>query len=295
MASNHLVSELSHGKRVHMARFSPDGQRVVTASQDRTARVWDAGSGAPITPPLKHEMVLIGARFTLDGRRVITVSQDRTARVWDATEGQPLTPPIRHPDELQRRSPDLHPDGRRAITAAGNIARIWDIDTGNPTVDPLTHFGVVRSAMFSRDGRSVVTTSKDKTARVWDTATGTPITEPLHHDDAVFHAEFSADGRWVASGSDDGCVKIWEVPLAPNPIPAWLPDLAEAIGGLRFNAENMLEAVPIERLWRLRQQLASFRSSDPWTTWANWFFDDASHRSFWPNFPAKPTQFGEDR
>ena len=44
---------------VKSAQFSPDGQRVVTASWDKTARVWDAASGKPIGEPMKHESVAL--------------------------------------------------------------------------------------------------------------------------------------------------------------------------------------------------------------------------------------------
>ena len=44
---------------VSSAQFSPDGQRVVTASEDKTARLWDAASGKPIGEPMKHEGRLI--------------------------------------------------------------------------------------------------------------------------------------------------------------------------------------------------------------------------------------------
>jgi tetratricopeptide (TPR) repeat protein len=67
---------------VHAA-FSPDGRRIVTASADYTARVWEAATGQPTSPPLKHEGYVYHAAFSPDGRRIVTASWDKTARVWD--------------------------------------------------------------------------------------------------------------------------------------------------------------------------------------------------------------------
>jgi WD40 repeat protein len=81
---------------VMSAAFSPDGTRVITASCDRTARVWDAATGQPATSPLEHQDMVMSAAFSPDGTRVVTASLDRTARVWAATTGKPLTSPLAH-------------------------------------------------------------------------------------------------------------------------------------------------------------------------------------------------------
>src|SRR5262249_46889353 len=80
---------------LHLA-FSPDGKRVVTASSDKTARVWDAETGRPLCPSLEHKNSVRSASFSPDGRRVITGSGDKTARIWDVESGKPLTPPMEH-------------------------------------------------------------------------------------------------------------------------------------------------------------------------------------------------------
>ncbi|MCX6878946.1 MAG: hypothetical protein NTW21_34820, partial [Verrucomicrobia bacterium] len=64
--------------------FSPDGTRVVTASDDKTARVWDAASGKTVGEPMRHEDDIHSASFSPDGMRVVTASWDKTARVSDA-------------------------------------------------------------------------------------------------------------------------------------------------------------------------------------------------------------------
>ncbi|WP_147333195.1 hypothetical protein, partial [Archangium gephyra] len=71
-----------HEGYVWSAAFSPDGQRIVTASLDKTARVWKAdGRGEPVV--LRgHEASVSSAEFSPDGHRIVTASSDKTARVW---------------------------------------------------------------------------------------------------------------------------------------------------------------------------------------------------------------------
>jgi hypothetical protein len=78
-----VTGSMKHDSWVNSAQFSPDGQRVVTASGDGTARVWDAASGKALSEPMKHDNRVSSAQFSPDGQRVLTASLDGTARVWD--------------------------------------------------------------------------------------------------------------------------------------------------------------------------------------------------------------------
>jgi WD40 repeat protein len=60
--------------------FSPDGSRIVTASVDKTARIWDAASAKEIAVLRGHEDVVVSAAFSPDGSRIVTASGDNTAR-----------------------------------------------------------------------------------------------------------------------------------------------------------------------------------------------------------------------
>ena len=62
-------------------------RRVVTASWDNTARLWDAATGTEIAVLKAHEEWVWSAAFSPDGRRVVTASWDNTARLWDAATG----------------------------------------------------------------------------------------------------------------------------------------------------------------------------------------------------------------
>ncbi|MBL8764741.1 MAG: hypothetical protein JNM07_10780, partial [Phycisphaerae bacterium] len=73
-----------HAGEVKSAAFSPDGARLVTASGDETARVWDAATGRELLRLEGHAGVVLSAAFSPDGARLVTASDDQTARVWDA-------------------------------------------------------------------------------------------------------------------------------------------------------------------------------------------------------------------
>jgi WD40 repeat protein/tetratricopeptide (TPR) repeat protein len=88
---------------------------------------------------------------------------------------------------------------------------VWDAATGQLITSSLKHNSDVNSAVFSPDGRHVVTGSRDTTARVWDVATGQPVSLSLKHADRVNSVAFSPDGRRVLTGSRDGTVRVWDV------------------------------------------------------------------------------------
>jgi hypothetical protein len=109
---------------------------VVTASADKTARVWDAASGKAIGQPMRHEDAVYSAQFSSDGQRVVTASADKTAQVWDAASGKAiLGQPLRHAGWVY--SAQFSADGQRVVTASQDkTARVWDVPTiGNQDTD----------------------------------------------------------------------------------------------------------------------------------------------------------------
>jgi WD40 repeat protein len=79
-----LLALKGHTGSVRAASFSADGTRIVTASSDGTARVWDAKSGAEVLTLKGHTSLVTAASFSPDGTRIVTGSHDGTANVWDS-------------------------------------------------------------------------------------------------------------------------------------------------------------------------------------------------------------------
>jgi WD40 repeat protein len=83
-----LKNLVGHTGRVSSVAFSPDGKRIVTASHDHTARVWDAETGCVKLALKGHTGIVRSVAFSPDGKCIVPGSEDRTARVWDVETGQ---------------------------------------------------------------------------------------------------------------------------------------------------------------------------------------------------------------
>src|SRR5258706_413434 len=145
------VEWTGHAGSIRSMVYSPNGARVVTGSVDKTIRIWDAETGAPVGDPLEgHTGVVWSVAYSPDGQRVISGSVDTTIRIWDAETGAPVGDSLEGGTGLVW-SVAYSPDGRH-ITSGSNdhTIRIWDAETGAPVSDPLEgHTHLVLSIAYS--------------------------------------------------------------------------------------------------------------------------------------------------
>lgn len=210
----------THG--VSHVAFSADGLHVVTACNDNTARVWDANSGNPAAPPLRHGEKVTRVSFGRDGRHVLSVSADQTERVWDLATGRLTTPPFEHEDAVTHASFDR--ESRRVVTAgADKLAEIWDAASGTRIGPSLLHEHKLVYAAFGSDGAIVTSGENNKDvvgeARVWDAKTGKvtfkrttaqQIGGVPDSDHTMRRAWFSPDGRYLVAADKTGFVQVWD-------------------------------------------------------------------------------------
>jgi WD40 repeat protein len=202
------LATIAHADRIERLAFSPDGARLATASRDRTARIWDAATGAPRCPPLSHGGAVLDIAFDDRGRRLVTACADGKVRIWNAVTGAELLPPLPHGTAAHLAS--FGAGGRTILTAAWDrTARLWDASTGEPRTPPLPHGGKIAAARLSPDGRQLVIAGAHRAARVWSADTGELQLE-LVHADIVRTAAFSADGARIVTASADRTARLWD-------------------------------------------------------------------------------------
>ncbi len=206
------------------ASFSPDGQHVVTASRDATARVWKVdGSDKDHPLVLQHDAGVWAASYSPDGTHIATAGDDGSARVWKADGSDRDHPLVLSGHKGKVWGAAYSPDGTHIVTASfDGTARVWKAD-GSDKMHPLVfdgHNAAVLSAAFSPDGQRFVTTSADGHARVWR-ADGSDMRHPvvLLSDKAqVLSAAYSPDGSHVAISSSDGVVRVSKADGSDRPL-----------------------------------------------------------------------------
>jgi WD40 repeat protein/serine/threonine protein kinase len=200
-----LLASFDHQDVVYAASFSPDGTRILTASWDKTAKLWDAASGKLIFS-FPHKGTVNTAVFSPDGARILTASADRTAKLWDTVSGK-LIASIAHQGIVNNAT--FSPDGGRILTASvDHSAKLWDVASGK-SIASFAHQNEVTYAAFNSDGTRIITTSLDKTAKLWDASSG-ELLASFDHQAIVYRGAFSPDGAWVLTAGKDGTAKLWD-------------------------------------------------------------------------------------
>ena len=199
-----------HVAGVNSVGVSADGRRAVSASHDKTLKVWDVETGRASQTLEGHSATVWAVAVSADGRRAVSASHDETLKVWDAETGRAIYTLTGHSGPIY--SVAMNKDGRRAISASHDrTLKVWDLETGRAILTLEGHSAPVCGVAVSADGRLAVSASSDKTLKVWDVMTGQVIHILKGHSGAVWGVALSADGRRAVSVSKDRTLKVWDV------------------------------------------------------------------------------------
>jgi WD40 repeat protein len=205
-----LVDIQAHKKKINALAFSPDGLRLVTASDDASARFWSV-NGKPLgMPPMEHGGAVRAVAFNPASAELVTASTDGAIRFWRAS-GELVHTIVGH-GGAAITALAFKPDGTRLVSGAGDGGlRIWDAESRSALTGVIKgHQGAVNTVAFSPDNLMFASGGDDENIRVWD-VNGKAIGVVREHEAQVNSLAFRADGEAIVSGSSDNVVLLAEV------------------------------------------------------------------------------------
>ncbi len=190
--------------------FSRDGQRLVSAAKENTAKVWNTATGELLRTIEGHSGAITSLDISPDDRVLATTSADGTARLWEISDARELRSLKGHTGAVVRVRFSL--DGKQLATAgADRTLRIWHPENGTALKGFISQ-SVPSSLVFSRDGKKLIAGGQELTAL--DLATGQSIFLK-GHGEPIRCVDVCAANDDVVSASDDSTLRFWNLSATP--------------------------------------------------------------------------------
>lgn len=211
-SESYILKQQGHLDSMNSLVYSPDGQKIVTTSDDGKVKVWDVKSGFCIVTFTEHTSGVTACEFAKKGSVLFTASLDGSIRAWDLIRYRNFRT-FTAPSRLSFSSLAVDPSGE--VICAGSPdsfdIHVWSVQTGQ-LLDQLSgHEGPVSALGFAADGNHLVSGSWDHTVRIWSIFGRTQTSEPLHLMSDVLSVAFRPDGQQVAASTLDGQLSFWSV------------------------------------------------------------------------------------
>ena len=270
------------------ANFSIDGKHVVYGGLDGILRLIDSDTGK-ISQVGERTNTGITLSPSPDGVHVGYTSFGDFLRVVNLETGDIEW---KAPSRQSNLATAFHPNGDiiavcNALSYDWLIGKIdlWNWRTGERPVEALDCEGQVYPGCleFSPNGHFVAAGTLNGRLKVWEVSTGKPLFSE-QFPERIWKVSFSADSKKLLTCRGDdgsGAVTLYDLPPVNDPVPDWLPELAERVAKKRINEVGGVEAVS-EGLADLKAKVESSDAQDGYTRWAKWFFADPLQRPIHP-------------
>ncbi|ALF53910.1 serine/threonine protein kinase [Nostoc piscinale CENA21] len=199
-----------HLNSVRFVIFTPDNKTLISASRDKTIKVWNLATGQLIRTLKGHTEGVSSVAISPNGQILVSGSRDKTIKVWNLATGQLIRTLEGHTEGVS--SVAISPDGQILVSGSRDkTIKLWNLATGQLIRTLEGHTDWVSSVAISRNSQTLVSASNDKTIKLWNFATGQLIRTLEGHTEGVSSVAISPNGKTFASGSGDQTIKMWDI------------------------------------------------------------------------------------
>ncbi len=216
-----------HMALVRSVIFTRDGSQLVSASDDKTIRVWDVATGKTVRTlrgeaspgpagkiyamalsPNGKWLAAGGYVGSFTGLKKSEDEDSHKIRLYDFESGNLVALLKGHKNVINGLA--FSPDGSRLISgSADNTAIIWDVATHEAKLKLEGHTAAILVVAFTPDGERLVTASRDHDLRLWSAKSGAMLHVMSGHDNQVQSLAIARDGI-IASGDRSGGIRLWD-------------------------------------------------------------------------------------
>merc|ERR1711990_1326752 len=200
-----------HNQAVQDVVTSSDGQFCLSASWDKSMRLWDLNVGQSVRAFVGHTSDVNSVAFSADNRQIVSGSRDKTIRLWNTlAECKYTITEEAHTDWVS--CVRFSPSAKQPLIVSGGwdkLVKVWNLNNCKLRYNLVGHTGVVYNTCVSPDGSLCASGGKDGTAMLWDVTDGKHLYS-LDAGSTINGLTFSPKNYWLIAATDTS-IKVWDL------------------------------------------------------------------------------------